>query len=597
MLGAWKLHHKLGTKNIGENLLADKNNPYTMGQFIWAGQDYIGEPTPYHTKNSYLGHIDTAGFPKDSYYIIKAAWTDEPMVHLFPYWDFSPGQPIDVRVYTNMPKIELFLNGTSLGVKILNGGLTADWCVSYEPGELRAVAYDIGDNAVVESARKSFGDAADAVCEIEEIGELLFVTVTASDRDGNPVENANNRVYVSVENGELLGLDNGDSTDTEQYQGIDNKCLFNGKLLAIVRPFPGKDASVSARLCKKDIPVRKIELTSTGYDIKTKLYPADATYSDLHWRLTDVGGIDSHLGKIEVSPDSLSAKVLPSADGDVYVRCGVKNGREHLAFYTHIVKNITGFGQSFLSPYDFISGGLYSHSNVTLTNGNDRGVATPRDGESFVCFSGLDFGGYGSDEVEIGLFPLSRDPFTFEIWEGAPQNGSFLLDAFYDKGSIWNTYIDVKYKLPRRLRGVTDFSLVFRQKVHIKGFRFTKLAKAFEKLPASGNDGLYGDSYRVAGDAIEDIGNNVSILFNDMDFGDLGTDRISLCWRSRCEKNSMLTLIEDKTGEHRIMLELPGSEDYIDDVYDLGRKFFGNTSIRFLFLPGCNLDLKWVRFM
>jgi len=463
-----------GTQDIEECLLADIDNHYSMGQFIWAGHDYIGEPTPYHTKSSYLGHIDTAGFPKDSYYIIKAAWTDEPMVHVFPYWDFSPGQPIDIRVCTNMPKVELLLNGESLGVREPEGRLIADWCIPYEPGELRAVAYDINDNAIIETVRCSFGDVDEIKWDAKPVGELIFAAISAVDKDGNPVENASNRVYIDVKNGELIGLDNGDSTDLEQYQGTDNRRLFNGKLLAVIKPHKDKIPDISVRVCNKDIPIRKIELTSSGYEIKAEIFPANATYSDLQWRLTDVGGIDSHLGEIKISPDSLSAKVIPTADGDVYIRCGAGNGREYVAFYTHIIKTITGFGHSFLNPYEFISGGLYSNSNVVLTNGNERGVATLQDGDSIVCFSGLDFGDNGSDEVTFGLFPLSNEPFTFEIWEGDSQSGKHLLDAYYDKGSTWNTYINVTYKLSRRLVGVTAFYVVFKQKVHIKGFQFTK---------------------------------------------------------------------------------------------------------------------------
>ena len=113
-----------GAKSVEACIKADRDIPFSLGQFIWAGQDYIGEPTPYHTKNSYLGHVDTAGFPKDSYYLFQAAWTDyrkAPMVHLFPYWDFSPGQMTDVRVCSNAPAVELFFNDVSLGIRALEG--------------------------------------------------------------------------------------------------------------------------------------------------------------------------------------------------------------------------------------------------------------------------------------------------------------------------------------------------------------------------------------------------------------------------------------------------------------------------------------------
>ncbi len=100
-----------GAKNPTVVITGDRDTPFSLGQFIWTGWDYIGEPTPYHTKNSYFGQCDTAGFPKDSYYIYQAGWTDpktHPMVHILPYWDFNEGQIIDVQVFSNCPKIELF---------------------------------------------------------------------------------------------------------------------------------------------------------------------------------------------------------------------------------------------------------------------------------------------------------------------------------------------------------------------------------------------------------------------------------------------------------------------------------------------------------
>ena len=89
-----------GAKSAEACIIAERDAPFSLGQFIWTGFDYIGEPTPYHTKNSYFGQLDTATFKKDSYYIYQAAWTDyrkNPMVHIFPYWDFNEGQMIDVE--------------------------------------------------------------------------------------------------------------------------------------------------------------------------------------------------------------------------------------------------------------------------------------------------------------------------------------------------------------------------------------------------------------------------------------------------------------------------------------------------------------------
>lgn len=126
-------------------LQSEQRWPFTLGQYLWTGWDYIGEPTPYHTRSSYFGTIDTAGFPKDAYYVVQAAWLDpktHPMVHLFPYWDFNEGQLIDLCACTNAHSVELFVNGESLGRKVLDSakGRTASWQAAYHPGSVKVVA-------------------------------------------------------------------------------------------------------------------------------------------------------------------------------------------------------------------------------------------------------------------------------------------------------------------------------------------------------------------------------------------------------------------------------------------------------------------------
>lgn len=589
-----------GAKSVEDCILADRHIPFSLGQFIWAGQDYIGEPTPYHTKSSYLGHIDTAGFPKDSYYLFQAAWTDykkTPMVHLFPYWDFSPGQDVDVRVCSNAPRVELFLNDESLGTKELDGRFVADYRVSYRPGALRAVAYDELGTVIAEEWRRSFGDVERLRLHSEIYGQLVFVTITAADREGNPVENANCRIRVSVEDGTLLGLDNGDATDYDQYK-TDSRRLFSGKLLAIVKSQEGKALRVTAALDDNDIPIRKIELTARGYTVTARVYPQNATYGDLHWRLTDAGGIDSPLAGLEVAGDGKSATVIPRGDGEVYVRCAAKNGRGHVALISQLTLTITGMGRVLMDPYAFVSGGLYDWSNAELTNGNERGVATLRDGESQVGFKYLDFGDYGSDELTLSLFPLDKDPFAFEIWEGMPvEDGSRLCTVIYDKGSVWNTYREVTYTLPRRLRGVTGLCLVFRQKVHIKGFRFKKYQKAFQRLSVTECDGIYGDSFTVMDNTVENIGNNVSILFENMDFGSTGAGSVALSWRSDIPRNSIQIVFEHEEEKIRKKVEIYRAEDYTSAVFPLDGRIFGKGTVSLIFLPGCKLDLAWIQFM
>ena len=588
-----------GAKNVETCISADLNTPYSLGQFIWVGQDHLGEPTPYHTKNSYLGHIDTAGFPKDSYYVFQAAWTnyqEAPMIHVFPYWDFSPGQLIDIRVCSNAPRIELFFNNVSKGIVTLDDRFIANWQLPYSPGTLRAVAYDENGKVIAEESKHSFEDVRNLHLQYDTFGELVFVTIIAVDEKGNTVENANSRVRVTVEGGTLLSLDNGDSTDYDQYR-TDSKRLFNGRLLGIVKAHNSSRPRVTATLDDSVIPIRKIELSVYGYSVIANIYPENATYGDLYWRLTDAAGIDSPLGSLSISEDGRSATVIPKGDGDVFVRCGAKNGLEHLSIISQQAISITGIGKAFIDPYKFVSAGLYNSSNVELTSGNERGVATLRHGESHLGFKDVDFGDYGSDEITLPLFPLEKEPFTFEIWEGMPlENGDRLCTVTYDKGSVWNTYQEVTYKLPRRIRGVTTLCLVFRNKVHIKGFIFRTYNKAYQRLAASEYDTIYGDTFTVNGNAIESIGNNVSIIYENMDFGDTGTSSVSLCWRSGTPVNSIHFVFTEGDEKIQRMVFAGGSQDYTSTVFPLGETITGKKTISLIFLPGSNIDIAWIQF-
>ncbi|MBN1776535.1 MAG: DUF4982 domain-containing protein [Clostridiales bacterium] len=590
-----------GAKDLEAMILDDLRTPYSLGQFIWTGQDYIGEPTPYQTKNAYFGHADTAGFEKDTYYLFQAGWTDfetRPVLHLFPYWDFSPGERIDVRVCTNAPEVELFLNDHSLGKRKLDGRLLADWRVPYQAGVLQAVAYDGTGNAVLKTERRSFGDAVSLSLAEEVFGELQFVTISALDEKGNAVENANRRVRITVENGRLLALDNGDSTDFEPYQNTDNRRLFSGKLLAIVKADGGQTPAVSAAFDDADVPIRKVELTRKGNEIAAAVFPKNATYDDLSWRVANAAGIDSPIAALEVHADGRHATLTEKGDGTAYVRCMPKNGREHPAFISMLRAEISGHGTATLDPYAFVAGGLFNRSNQPLNSGIDHGVATAKSGASHVGFADLDFGDFGADTFELPLFPLQNEPFSFEVWEGMPsEGGEKLADFDYSLGSVWATYQTVVYTLPKRIRGVATLCFVFPDALHMKGFRFRRLNKAYETLSAADCDQIYGDDYHIDGGAVEGIGNNVSIEYRDMDFGPGGTGKISVCWRSALPKNAVQIVFSDEDESKRLMIELESAPEYRGAEFALGECITGMKTVTIIFLPGCSLDLKHIRFL
>lgn len=637
-----------GARDLETCLLDDLNNPYTLGQFLWTGHDYIGEPTPYHTKSAYLGQIDTAGIPKDSYYVCQAAWVPvekKAMIHIFPYWDFNPGQKIDIRVTTNAQFCELFFNGKSLG-KRDNGilekrQLIQNWQLPYEPGTLTAVAYSEGNQIVAQDKVGSFGDVTQLSIDssrdqLKADGQdIAFLTIRGLDKNGEFVANATNRIHVTVKGGgRIIGVDNGDSTDYDEYFGTSRR-LFSGTMVVAIAstnvpsriqviitspqlPLINYElSSIAAERISgysqpvlsapessvnEEIPIRKIELVSTDTQglifnqqsqkkvLHAIIKPENATFPELTWRVTDNQGITTSLATIHKKGRDLL--VTPVANGTGYIRCLTTNGRDKVAFYSMIDFNVTGHKQAYLNPYSGVSGGLYTHSNVSLTAGNERGVATLRGERSEVTFSGVDFGADGSDHITLSLFPLDPGTVPIELWEGIPDKAdSRLIDRLeYTRGSIWNTYQDQTFILSTRLIGIQTLTLVFQQKVHVKQFSFAKQQRAFATLNILDADLRYGDSFTIGTDRIDHIGNNVTFQFNNLDFGEVGADCIEVIG-SAPQNNS----IELKIGEQKTMLEFTKSKT------DQIQKFMfprvkSRQTIEFIFLPGSNFNFKSFRF-
>ena len=153
-----------GAQSMERCINDDRQYPWSMGQFLWSGFDYIGEPTPYHTRSCYFGQTDTAGFPKDAYYLFKSLWNSETMIHIGVSWDWNPGQMIDVPVMTNCPAAELFVNGVSMGIRQADSRDAETcrpvWRIPFAAGTLKAVGYDSEGNAAAEAYRYSPGSGA-----------------------------------------------------------------------------------------------------------------------------------------------------------------------------------------------------------------------------------------------------------------------------------------------------------------------------------------------------------------------------------------------------------------------------------------------------
>ncbi len=290
-VSAYELEAPLWANFPEMEFASQEDQPFVVGEFVWTGFDYLGEPTPYYSewpsRSSYFGIVDLAGIPKNRFYGYKAHWTNDPTLHVFPHWNWEgmEGQTIPVHIYTNYPAVELFINGKSygaqthlrhehIGVKPMwervvyePGDIKANafdaqgdnvamdtvrryrliWDQTvYEPGEVKAVAYDAQGKAVAKKCIYTAGEPAGIrlcadrkfICADGE--DLVYITAAVVDAKGNICPLADNRLYFSVTGaGELLTTDNGDQRETESFARHDKKA-FAGMVVACVRSMLGQ---------------------------------------------------------------------------------------------------------------------------------------------------------------------------------------------------------------------------------------------------------------------------------------------------------------------------------------------------------------------
>lgn len=251
--------------NIPDNdFAADEDYDWCIGQFVWTGFDYLGEPSPYDTDawpnhSSVFGIIDLASIPKDRYYLYRSVWNrDDETLHVLPHWNWEgrEGEVTPVFVYTSYPSAELFVNGISQGIRTKKTSDGNTPClgraameryrlmwdeVTYQPGEIKVVAYDADGNSVAEKIVRTAGKAAAIKLtpdrtELSADGEdLCYVNVSLIDKDGNPVPCDNRLVKVKVSGaGSFKAIANGDPTCLEPFQQPQMH-LFSGQLTVLVQ--------------------------------------------------------------------------------------------------------------------------------------------------------------------------------------------------------------------------------------------------------------------------------------------------------------------------------------------------------------------------
>ena len=655
-----------GAHDYLDNIIADRDTKFSLGQFIWSGFDYYGEPTPYHTKNSYFGQIDTAGFPKDSYYIYQAEWTDykkAPMIHIFPYWDFNVGQKVDVCVCSNAPKVELFLNGRSLGIAFLDHkygkDLVPHWKIEYEEGEIRAIAYDEDDNIIATQTRHSFGDVHELRMKANKIelsgsiDDLVFIEINAYDKEGYPVENANNRVHIEVFGaGRLVGIDNGDSTDFDQVKGK-SKRLFQGKLLAVIAPrggcsgqihviatskeIQGAELTLSVnQICQsitvqenqemisvaggiggetilegtQEIPIRKVELLCNEDLVLTpkhkelrvsrKIVPSNATYKDTIWKIVNDTGIKVAIATLE-EIDENEVIVRAYGDGECQLRCVAMNGGNVACVRSVLPIKIEGIGMCYMNPYETISAGLCKDRPRGLSEGEDHGVRFLGEKETYISYEEFDFGICGTQGITMELFKYMPEPISFSIYMEEEKESSkqtektLLVTGIFDQTANWMEFKKQTYYFTHKIKGIKRISFVSRDNFQFKSFVFIPIYHGLEKISAVEYDEIFGDSYVIKDRNVESIGNNVMLYYRNINFGNKIVTKLIICGRSELENNSIHVKFEQGEKTHTELIEFAGSSEFTVREYQI-RAIDANTAVRFVFLPGSQFDFSWFQF-
>jgi len=466
--------------------------PWASGAFNWTGFDYRGEPTPYNWPciNSHFGQMDTCGFQKDLFYYYQANWTLKPVLHVFPHWNWTTGQPINVWTYGNCQTVVLYTNGVSLGSQTLNVQGHVEWDkVTYAPGTLQAIGYNNGV-AVLTNTTTTTGAPAqiallpDRSTILADGQDVSVVTVEVLDAQGLVVPTATNNVVFTISGGAIIGVGNGNPSSHEADKAS-QRMVFNGLAEVIVQSTnqPGSIVltATSPGLTSTNVTITEAATLpppaaptgvaavagNTQATVTWDVVPGATTYN--LWRATTEGGPYTliagsiggvNLGYLDTNVTDLTTYYYVVTANGANGNGTSTNSMEVSATPSAIVTGLTataGTGQILLSwngsagtDYNVkrstVSGGPYNiiASSISTTNYTDSSVATCQTYFYVVTYTNTSYESLPSAEASAevpGALPpqfTSADVGTV----GLPGSASYCNGQFTMAGSgadIWGT--------------------------------------------------------------------------------------------------------------------------------------------------------------
>jgi beta-galactosidase len=275
-----------------------------------------------------------------------------------------------------------------------------------------------------------------------------------------------------------------------------------------------------------------------------------------------------------------------------------RNGTEYDEVISDLPFTVSGLGTKNLDPYNLIEAirlSDWDRSKDKPEISLESGISNRKIGNTWISFEKVDFGKEGGDVIHLPIFSFSTE-FPIEVYEGNGLSGECLGKFTYQHESIYNTYSENVFTLNRRLFGIHTITINLLAEMYIHGFYFDKTPKAFAKLRALDANLITGDSFTKTDEAVEGIGNNVNLDFEDMNFGSESSTKLTICGKSNTENNTINIKFFDNNGASTTqVIEFAHTDKYEEKIFEL-EAITGDKKISFIFLPGCNFDFKWFKF-